>query len=108
MKKIFSLTFLFLFLSLNSFSLVHTEKISINIETYSNECEQTILSTFKDKNGILNINFKESKLIIEFNPHQINLQTIYKWIIMTHNSDEIKMFKGTPKPNCCKKINPDK
>lgn len=105
MKKtiiiIASLFFTLLFL--NSNASIHTEKVVINVETNSNECEKTLLDSFNEKRGILNTNFnsKESTLTIQFDPHQIDIRTIYKWVITTHSCKKMKMFEGTPKPKCC-------
>jgi len=87
----------------SSTASIHTEKVVINIETNSDKCEETLLNTFEEKRGILNTKFdlSEGTLTIVYDPHQINISTIYKWVITTHNCKKAKMFEGTPKPKCC-------
>ena len=97
-----------LILALSTLQLIgaiHTETIEIEVETESTECVQTLLEAFENKKGIINTSFnKETKtLTVEYDPHRITLDTVYKWVITTHNTTRVKVFDGTPKPNCCSK-----
>ena len=107
MKKriLLGLSFLFILFSLNAISAVHTETISIQVEITSEECTKILLDTFDNREGIISINFDENTntLTVEYDPHRIYEQSIYKWIITTHSTEKLKMFDGTPKPICCSK-----
>ena len=105
-KTIIISAFLILILStLQVIGAIHTEIIEIQVKTQSTECVETLLETFENKKGVINTSFnKDTKILtVEYDPHKIASDHVYKWVITTHNTEKLKMFDGTPKPTCCSK-----